>query len=423
VCVVIDGAGSLYPLENDTVGRETSSIITLEYPNKLRVLFKNIVTSSDSKHLALDGIPKNCEIVVTSDLDIGKAYQSVSVYQGFDIYDCGKTMGWASYGKPNPNIPETFINGRANMELFTHNRSLTIPKTDSFQTQADLAFNIQSHTQQKALDLIKKAVSISGIKNIVLTGGYALNCTANYFIRKNLDADINLYVEPISHDGGTAIGAAKLIHHRVTNSNQVNLLPSLYLGPHQEIDLDNAISVSEKDIVDLLLDKNIVAIFQGNSEAGPRALGNRSLLFDPRVPNGKDIVNEIKRREVFRPFAASVLEEHAKEWFDLAGMDESPYMMYAVDVIISKQILIPAVVHVDGTCRVQTVGQKEYYFYKLIEEFYKKTGVPMLFNTSFNLAGEPLVETLEDAIDTLNRSNIEYLYLPEIKKLVHIPNK
>lgn len=423
VCVVIDGAGSLYPLENDNVGRETSSIITLEYPNKLQVLFKNIVTSSNSKQLALTNVPNNCKIIVSSILDIGKAYQSVSVYQGFDIYDCGKTMGWASYGVPDNTIPETFINGQANMDLFTHDRSLTIPQTDNFQTQANLALNVQQHTQQNALDLIKKAVSISGINNVVLTGGYALNCTANYFIRKNLNADINLYVEPISHDGGTAIGAAKLIHHRVTNSTSVNSLPSLYLGPSYNISLDDAVTVTENDIVDLLLDKHIVAVFQGRSEAGPRALGNRSLLFDPRLQNGKDIVNKIKRREIFRPFAASVLEEYAHDWFDLAGMANSPYMMYAVDVIIDKQPLIPAVVHVDGTCRIQTVSQKEHNFYALINEFYKRTGVPMLFNTSFNLAGDPLVETLEDAISTLNRSNIEYLYLPDIQKLVHIPNK
>jgi carbamoyltransferase len=347
----------------------------------------------------------------------------VSVHQGFDIYECGKTMGWASYGFPDSSIPDTFINGHANMELFTHKRTLNIPKTDDFQKQANLAYNIQQHTQDRALQMIKKAIAISGIKNVVFTGGYALNCTANYYIRKNLGSDVNFYVEPISHDGGTAIGAAKLIHHRVTNDIQQHPLESLYLGPAHNIDAESYPTVTEKDIVDILISGKIVAIFQGNSEAGPRALGNRSLLFDPRISNGKDIVNEIKRREEFRPFAASVLEEHASDWFDMAGMSSSPFMMYAVDAIKEKQALIPAVVHVDGTCRIQTVSKKQHNFYTLISEFYKTTGVPMLFNTSFNLAGEPLVESFSDALDTLNRSNIEYLYLPDVQKLIYMPNK
>jgi carbamoyltransferase len=160
-------------------------------------------------------------------------------------------------------------------------------------------------------------------------------------------------------------------------------------------------------------------LYQGRSEAGPRALGNRSILFDPTVPDGKDIVNRVKRREWFRPFAGSVLAENAAEWFDLRSKTESPYMMYAVNVQPDKQDKIPAITHVDGTCRVQTVTREQNpAYYDLISEFGKLTGVPILFNTSFNLAGDPLVETVKEALNTLDRSEMNYLWLPDIGKLV-----
>jgi carbamoyltransferase len=140
--------------------------------------------------------------------------------------------------------------------------------------------------------------------------------------------------------------------------------------------------------------------------------------------NGKDIVNEVKRREWFRPFAGTVLAENASEWFDLRSKTDTPYMMYAVDVLEDKRDIIPAISHVDGTCRIQTVKQEQNpLFYELISEFYKLSGVPILFNTSFNLGGEPMVETLNDAIHTLVNSDIEYLYLPEYNILITAENQ
>ena len=169
--------------------------------------------------------------------------------------------------------------------------------------------------------------------------------------------------------------------------------------------------------------KNIVACFQGRSENGPRALGNRSLMFDPTFEDGKDFVNEIKRREYFRPFAGSILEEDAHEWFDLRGMDSSPTMMYAVNCQPGVKEKIPAIIHVDGTCRIQTVSYDQNpNYYNIIKTFKEKTGVPIIFNTSFNLGGEPLVETIDDAIRTLATSDIEYLYLPEFGKLIIVNN-
>lgn len=177
-------------------------------------------------------------------------------------------------------------------------------------------------------------------------------------------------------------------------------------------------------VSDLIIEGNIVALFQGKSEAGPRALGNRSILYDPRDPNAKDHVNRIKKREWFRPFAGSMMLEHAHDWFDMAGLKETPFMSYAVKVWENKKNLIPGIIHVDDTCRIQTVTREQnYYYYNLIESFYQKTNVPILFNTSFNLGGEVLVETLDDAIDTLKRSEIEYLFLPEEMRLIVEENK
>jgi len=174
-------------------------------------------------------------------------------------------------------------------------------------------------------------------------------------------------------------------------------------------------------VADLLNDNNIVAIFQGRTEAGPRALGNRSILFDPRNPQAQSYINRVKKREWFRPFAGTVMKEHAKNWIEMAGLEESPFMMYAFKVKEEKKSIIPGIVHVDGTCRMQTITETQNpHFYRLIRSFYGKTGIPIVFNTSFNLGGEVLVHTIDDALDTLSRSDIDYLYTPESQKLICI---
>ena len=244
-----------------------------------------------------------------------------------------------------------------------------------------------------------------------------------------------MYAEPISSDAGTAIGAAMFAWHQLTNSETVRpYAESLYLGPKVEYTKQNIEQLAEKynatitpatdeEVVDIMCDKNIVAMFQGRSESGPRALGNRSLMYDPTDINGKDFVNKVKRREYFRPFAGTILSEHAHEWFDLRGMDETPHMMYAVNCKDGVADKIPSIIHVDGTCRIQTVTQEQNpLYYRYIKQFYEKTGVPIIFNTSFNLGGEPLVETLDDAFRTLANSDIEYLYITEHQMLVKVEN-
>ena len=182
------------------------------------------------------------------------------------------------------------------------------------------------------------------------------------------------------------------------------------------------IDVDYQYVCDIIYDQKIVAMFQGKSEAGPRALGNRSILFDPRNPQAQNIVNTVKKREWFRPFAGTVLKEYAGDWIELpGGINESPFMMFAFPVRVEKKTLVPGIIHADGTCRMQTVTEDQnHHFYKLIKTFYEKTRIPILFNTSFNLGGEVLVHTLEDALDTLERSDIDYLYLPEEDQLICI---
>jgi len=175
-------------------------------------------------------------------------------------------------------------------------------------------------------------------------------------------------------------------------------------------------------VIDLLVDREqIVAIFQGKSEWGPRALGNRSILFDPRNPMAKIIVNSVKQREDYRPFAGSVMLEHANDYFDMKQLKESPWMSFAIQAKEKAYKDIPSLVHADGTCRIQTVTREQNKnYYDLIEAFYNITGVPMIFNTSFNLGGEALVETIEDAIATCQKSQINYLYVPADQD-IHIP--
>ena len=265
---------------------------------------------------------------------------------------------------------------------------------------------------------------MSKSKNLVLTGGCALNCVANYKLLKVLPNDINLYVDPTCDDSSVSIGG---VYH--THQIPSFKLKNLYKGrplqyEYELLDGEDEYEATAKDISKIISKGNIVAIAQGRSEIGPRALGNRSILFDPRVKDGKDIVNRVKKREYFRPFAGTVLLEHARDWFDMDRLEESPFMMYAVDVLPEKKDIIPSIVHVDGTCRIQTVTKEQNKnYYDLISEFYKLTRVPILFNTSFNLAGDTMVDTIEDGLWTLRNSEIEYMYLPETSSLIYVPNK
>lgn len=449
--VIVDGCGSSIESKDHngkvvTMGFETESIFKCSYPAGFQPIYKR--HSDGINPYFNDGINE-----WDNSVTITKAYEAVSQYLGFGSIDAGKTMGLAPYGQEDNDIPRFFINGRGNKNLLlprypmgafiddARYEYLTLTDkelgykawhgdfTQCRDVEKNLAFAVQQETEQEVIALIQKAIDMTGETSVVLSGGYGLNCVANYKIIKHFP-DIKFYVDPIAHDGGTSIGLAKLIWHNRASDLTIRPLTSLYLStapqyPTREAlakQLEGVMDVREtcdEEVAALIDDGNIVTLFQGKAEGGPRALGNRSILFDPRREDGKNIVNSVKHREWFRPFAGSVLEEYAHDWFEMETLNSSPFMMYAVDVKADKLKLIPAVTHVDGTCRVQTVSPADNpHYYSLINAFYKRTGVPVLFNTSLNLGGEPLAETLEDSINILIKSDMEFLFLPEINTLV-----
>lgn len=453
--IVVDGAGSRVEIKYSedrppNPGFETESIYDCslsrieDNENPLKLVYKRF---ADNASLSIG----NEEIQMDPSVTIVKAYEAVSEYLGFGFIEAGKTMGLAPYGKESDDIPDIFVNGLGNKNLLVPSYpagafidqarypSLEIPsdqktawhedKTLVTEEAKNLAWAVQKETQELVGDLIEKAVQRTGHTNVVISGGYGLNCVANYYYKKRFP-DLNIFVDPVSHDGGTSIGLAKLLYHQETK-NVPSKLTSLYLGPEYTpesnmLNIEDLVSlgstytenVEPEDVAKIISEGNIVALYQGRSEAGPRALGNRSILYDPRDPEGKDHVNKVKGREWFRPFAGSMLKEDFADWFETYGMEESPYMMYAMDFKDSKVGEVPAITHVDGTCRIQTVTEEQNpVYYSLIKAFKELTGVPIVFNTSFNLAGEPLVETFMDAVNTFAKSEINYLYLPEYKLL------
>lgn len=433
VCIVKDGMGSEYRISDPnflpgSYGREIASVFYAAYPDSFIPLEREIFVPFECNY-------KNKELHIHNSVSEGLAFQKTAKHFGFHELDAGKVMGMASYGVEDDNLPDIYVNGKINTKLFTYDPTnnnevylnvLDFPylDTEDFQIRANFAKRLQEETQKKVLSDILRVIEQTGCKKICLAGGFFLNCVANYYYRKNIPSDVEIYIEPISSDAGTSFGAAKLMWHSETKDTQKRPLKSLYLGLTHSYTLDDLKDrtysrVNARDVAELLADNKIVAIYQGRSEGGPRALGNRSILFDPRDPNGKDKVNRVKRREWFRPFAGTVMKEYVNEWFDMAGLDESPYMMYAVNVLEDKIKDIPAITHVDNTCRVQTLASEQNpAYYDLINNFKDITGVPILFNTSFNLAGDCIVETLEDALQCLGRSEIDLLYLPELGVIV-----
>ena len=483
VAVIVDGAGSWCKFGGTEKFVEdyweTETVFDCAYPAKFDTKYKHIGSKYASPFCYYNNFASdfwcnygeerswespqndNHELVATHSAGIVKCYEAITEYCGFEAIEAGKTMGLAPYGKEVDYVPPFFIekgdldlkyadsnhftpcypNGALyNLDYVPEIRDGSLGDKGNFydlEGRKNSAWRIQQDSQEQVLALIRRAVKKSGNKNVVISGGYALNCMANYWYLDQLKEEgINLYVEPVSNDAGTALGGALLLHHDLNKDvRRHSRITDLYTGPQynyttEDIDLvttkygsSSVSDATNKDVIDLILNKNIVALFQGRSEAGPRALGNRSILYDPRDPDGKDHVNTVKNREFFRPFAGTILKEHVHEWFDLRGMDETPFMMYAVECQPGIEEKIPAIIHVDKTCRIQTVTpEQNKNYYDLIQEFFEQTGCPILFNTSFNLGGEPLVETLDDAVRTLTDSNIEYLYLPELGKLITVKN-
>ena len=297
------------------------------------------------------------------------------------------------------------------------------------QYYADIAASIQRVTEELLLVMAKRLHEETGQKRLCIAGGVGLNSVANARILRETPFE-ELYVQPAAGDGGGALGAALWAYNTLMGKPRRFVMEHAYWGrsyspgevscfleqnsiPHRSIENDDELF---DRVVQRLMEGSVVGWFQGRFEWGPRALGNRSILADARDPQMKDIVNaKIKFREPYRPFAPSVLAEQAETYFDLPGaMNHYParYMLYVVPVRPSQQSTLPAITHVDGTGRLQTVFREQNpRYYQLIERFGRATGVPVVLNTSFNLKGEPIVNTPANAFHTFSSSEMDILVL------------
>jgi carbamoyltransferase len=391
---------------------------------------------------------------------IGQFYTAFTQYLGFLNYgDEYKVMGLAPYGIPKYMAEmecilklssEELKLFRLDLEYFTHHTqgvhtkieelndptpSITfskkieqlfgparLPNEPLAQKHFDLAASVQKHCENSIFHILRILHPIVNTDNICIAGGVAQNSVANGKITRSTKFK-NLYVPPAGHDAGTSVGSALYLYNHILSQKRSEPMFNPYLGTYtSNAKIKQILSVSGLEyqyfedyelcnrVAQLLADGNVVGWFQGKAEFGPRALGGRSILVDPRRGDAKELLNaKIKRRESFRPFAPSILKEYVDDFFEVK--DSVPFMEKVFPIKPDVQHLIPAVTHVDGTGRLQTVD-KEYSskYHQLISEFYKLTGVPILLNTSFN-ENEPIVNIPEHALNCYFRTNMDVLVL------------
>ena len=402
---------------------------------------------------------------------VGLLYSAFTYHLGFKINSGEyKVMGLAPYGNPKyyDLILENLINLNEdgsfllNMSYFNYASGLTMTN-DNFsrlfnsnvrkqedlllQIHMDIAASIQMVIETIVLKIVKHASEITRSKNLCLAGGVALNCVSNSKILKSNSFE-NIWIQPAAGDAGGAVGCALAFYYQelknkkeIVLNNQFDLMNGSYLGPDfsnslikKQLDSIGAIysMLTEKEICEVtareIFNQKAIGWFQGRMEFGPRALGNRSILADPRSPKMQKNLNlKIKYRESFRPFAPSVLKEHSNQWFDLKT--ESPYMLFVANIKENKKVLnenqqsyegleklkitrsiVPSITHVDFSARIQTVDKNQNkIFHNLISEFFKLSGCPMLINTSFNVRGEPIVCTPLDAFKCFMGTELDIL--------------
>jgi carbamoyltransferase len=388
---------------------------------------------------------------------MGILYTAMTQYLGFPKYgDEYKVMGLAPYGEPEyldrlrtlvrvkpsggfeldlsyfvhhtNGVNMTWDSGAPSIgDVFSQKLEQTFgPRRrpgESLETRhSNLAASLQALLEEVVLGLLRTLAGRTGLKDLCLAGGCALNCTMNGKILSDTPFE-RVYIQPASYDGGTSLGAALYVRHQILGAGRDFVMDHTYWGleysreacrsaldaknlPHRELS-DEELAAAAADLV---TDGKILGWYQGRFEWGPRALGNRSIVCDPRNPSMKDHLNKrIKHREGFRPFAPSVLEERAGEWFEMAT--PSPFMLMTCQVRREKQSLVPAITHVDGTARQQTVSRSTNpKYWALIHAFEQKTGVPVVLNTSFN-ENEPVVNTPEEGIACFLRNDMDALVL------------
>ncbi len=387
------------------------------------------------------------DLVDPDKIGIGDAYRYFTHYLGFPSYCyAGKTMGLAAYGNKarfedirlfslrnghiTCDIPNNYFNCTESLETYLKEKlkSDFIPSRkpieDITQDHADLACLIQRETERILAEKVRYLINRTGIKNLCIAGGIGLNTVANSYIKDNCGIE-GIYIVPAAGDSGQCLGNAIYAYCQDNGYERHLDINYSYLGrDYSESEIERAIQpLREKNeyefykfeseimlaekIADELSLGRYIGNYNGRSEFGPRALGNRSILANPMLKNAKDDLNEkIKYREYFRPFAPIVRYDSANEYFKLN--EESPYMLLVSEV--KEKSIIPAVTHRDGTARVQTMTAKQNErIFNILNAFEKRTGVPVILNTSFNVNGKPIVETPQDAIDCFVNTNLDDL--------------
>ncbi len=390
---------------------------------------------------------------------LGYFYESINKYIGFHYLDSGKTMGLAPYGKANIDFSNIKISNdgyTVNLQkelrydssyldeqealvalwheelrkyvkspnkveyVFDRYSNKIKPKFDIPQPYKNLAASAQAALEKTVIHLVKVAIKMTGTKNVCLSGGVALNCVANGKIIQNKFVN-NLFVFPSANDAGASAGAALYAAARYDKDAKFTKMTHPYWGPeYTNKEIENILKSRKihytkpedicKTTAKLLAENKIIGWFQGRMEVGPRALGNRSILANPKIKANWKKVNLIKRRELWRPLAPTILDEYKEEYFENAAY--SPFMLAAFQVKKDKRKFVPAIVHVDGSSRPQTVSKDvNKKFWNLISHFYKLTGVPVVLNTSFNGPSEPIVCSPQDALKVFSDSSLDYLIM------------
>lgn len=435
VVMIVDGVGSygadvperqLLPESVDPLARESESYYKFE-GSKLQLLKK--VWMGPNRGFLSDefyNMP-----------GLGAMYSRASTYVFGDWNKCGELMGLAPYGRPEKIKPLLKLEGDK-LHVPDWPAEFTQPwleetrepwdKSPTMSHWEDLAWRVQDDTEKVLLERARWLRETTGAKNLCLAGGVALNCVANGKLARESGFE-NVWIQPAAGDDGIAIGCAYYGHLEIQKKPRTFVMNHAFLGvKYKNEDVQKATSkglarigtrrtISNDicaDTAKVLAEGKVIGWFQGRSEFGPRALGNRSIIADPRTPEMKDILNKrVKHRQPFRPFAPIVLFERAKEIFE--GDEDSPYMLIAKRVRPEWRDKIPAIVHVDGTARVQTVRQENNdALYRLLKAFEALTGVPVLVNTSFNIKGQPIVETPEEAMQCFLTTGIDTLILHDM---------
>jgi carbamoyltransferase len=376
----------------------------------------------------------------------GVFYSTVTSHLGFEPdSDEYKVMGLSSYGEPEfESLFRKMIHATPDGRIVVDTGLMDIhrgvhfarfapavekligpprrPGEEVTRRHENVAASAQRALETVGLELARLLRRVTDRDRLVISGGVGLNCVMNGLIEREAGFS-EIYPLPAPHDAGTSIGAAVAAHLALFREVPLETPPDMYLGSsYSEKEIEAALVQSKQtfsrpadihqETAMLVADGNVVGLYQGRMEFGPRALGNRSILADPRRADMKDIVNSVvKQREGFRPFAPSCLEERAGEYFD--GCTRSRYMISTYMVRPGKAGSIPAVTHVDGTARVQTVhreGNPSYW--RIIERFGELTGVPVVLNTSFNVKGEPIVEAPVDALRCFWGTGLDALSIP-----------